>query len=470
MQVTETLSDGLKRAFAVVVPGADIEQRRIARLTDLGRTLRLPGFRPGKVPLPIVRQRYGTAVTAEVLEELVSQTTQQVLTERGLRPSQTPKIDIASTDLGSGTAKDLEFKVELELLPDIVLPDLSKISLVRRRAEVPPEKVDQALAELTQRNRELVEITAEELGARGEDGGAAKGEVLTVEYQGKIDDKPFAGGTSKDVSIEVAGEGFIPGFSEQLAGMRPGECRTIEVRFPEEFPNKDLAGKPAVFEVTASRLSRPVIPEPNDTFAQKLAFDDLAELRKVLTERIQREYDSVTRLRLKRDLFDVLAAQLSFETPQGLVEQEFGQIWQQLEADRNAGRLDEDDKNKDEPTLRADYHAIAERRVRLGLLLAEIGRSNGITVSDEELNRMLRVQAARFPGQESQMMEFYRRNPAAADSVRGPMFEEKVIDHVLERVSLTDEVVTPDELADQPAPAETAGSETPVPETQNSQA
>jgi len=457
MQVTETLSEGLKRAFTVVVPGSEIESRRTARLTDLGKTLRLPGFRPGKVPLPIVRQRYGTAVTAEVLEESVNQATQDLLTERKLRPAQAPKIDMLNMDPGAatGAAKDLEFKLEFETLPDIVLPDLGQIALTRRKAEVAPETVDKALADLAKRNTTLDEIAPDELAARAEAPGAAKGEWLTIDYEGKVDGVAFPNGSAKDVNVEVGGAtGFIPGFQEQLEGMQPGESRTIAVTFPEEYGNKDLAGKAATFDITAKKLSRAVVPEVDDELAKKLAFDDVAELRSMMERRIRGEYDGLSRMRLKRDLLDALAARASFEAPQGMVDLEFNQIWQRLEAARKDGTLDEDDKGKDEATLRADYRAIAERRVKLGLVLAEIGRANGIAVTPEELNRAKRAEAARYPGQEAQMMEFFRKYPQMEETLRGPIFEEKVVDFVLELAQVTDETVTPEALAaDPPLPA-----------------
>jgi trigger factor len=451
MQVTETLSEGLKRGFTVVVPGEDIETRRTARLTDLGKTLRLPGFRPGKVPLPIVRQRFGNAVTAEVLEESVNKATEQVLTERNMRPAQTPKIDLVSSlDTGAGAAKDLEFKVEFELLPDIKLPDFGLFSLIRRKAEVAPELVDKTLADMAVRNRELVEITPEELASRSDNPGAAKGEVLTVDFVGKIDGEPFPNGAANDANVELGGTGFIPGFADQLEGTNPGESRTISVTFPEDYGNKELAGKAATFDVTAKKLSRPVVPAVDDEWAKKLAFDDLAGLRKVISDRAQREYDALSRVRLKRELLDALAGQVNFDAPQGMVDQEFEQIWQRLEAERKEGRLDEDDKDKGEATLRADYRAIAERRVKLGLVLAEIGRVNGITVQPEEVARAKRAEAARYPGQEAEMMEFFRKYPQAEVALRGPIFEEKVIDFVLELAKVTDQVVTPEELAQEP--------------------
>ena len=449
MQVTETLSEGLKRAYTVVVPASDIESKRAARFANLGKTLALPGFRPGKVPLTLVRQRYGTAVTAEVLEESVSEATRQVLSERGLRPAQQPKVDLISLDVAAGSAKDLEFKVELELLPEITLPDFSTISLTRMKVEASPETVDKALADIARRNRELVEITAEERGDRG----AAAGEVLTVDYIGRVEGVEFPGGTGNDVAVDVGGDGFIPGFTEQLEGLRPDETRTIEVTFPAEYGVPNLAGKPATFEVTGKKLSRSVMPEPDDDLAKKLGFDDLAAMRDAVTQRIQSEYDQMSRLKLKRQLLDALAEVTHFASPESMVEQEFSQIWQRLETDRKEGRLDDDDKDKDEETLKSEYRAIAERRVRLGLLLAEIGRANTITVAADEMARAMRMEAMRYPGQEQQIMEFFRQNPRASETLRGPIYEEKVVDFVLELAKVEDNVVTPEELAKDEPPA-----------------
>jgi trigger factor len=454
MQVTETLSEGLKRAYTVVVPAADIETKRAARLANLGKTLNLPGFRPGKIPPTVVRQRFGTAVNAEVLEESVTQATQQVLTERGLRPALQPKIDVVSLDATGGAGKDLEFKVELELLPEITLPDFAAIQLDRMKVEAAAETVDKAMADIAQRNRTLEAIPPEELGDRG----AAKGEVLTVDYVGQVDGAEFPGGTGKDIEVEVGGTGFIPGFSEPLEGMKPGETRTIEVTFPAEYSASTLAGKAASFEVTAQALSRAVVPAADDELAKKLGFDDLTAMRDMITRRIQAEYDQIARLRLKRQLLDALAEVAKFASPEGMVDQEFNQIWQRLETDRQAGRLDDDDKDKDEETLKADYRAIAERRVRLGLLLAEIGRVNSITVAPDEMTRAMRMEAMRYPGQEQQIFEFFRQNPSATDTLRGPLFEEKVIDFILELAKVEEKTVTLEELSKDP-PVEAAEAE-----------
>ena len=416
MQVTETLSDGLKRNYTVVLPVADLESRRTERLTTLGKTLRLPGFRPGKVPMPIVKQRYGTAVSAEILEESVSDATQKVLSERGLRPAQQPKVDLV-TENPTAMKSDLEFTLALELLPDIVLPDFSTIELTRIKAEVAPEEIDKALEQIAKFNHTLEPIPPEAIEARGH--GAAAGEVLTIDYAGSIDEVPFEGGTGTDVPVEIGGTGFIPGFAEQLEGARPDEARTLNVTFPENYGKAELAGKAAKFDVTVKALSTQIIPPIDDELAKKLGAEDLAAVRAMITSRQQQEYDGITRMRLKKALLDALTGIVDFPVPASIADQEFEQIWQQFEAARKAGTEDEEDKTKDEDTLKAEYRLIAERRVRLGLLLAEIGRINNITVSDQELDRALYQRAMQYPGQEAQMLEFFRKYPQLNKSVRG---------------------------------------------------
>ena len=444
MQVTETLSDGLRRGFSVVVPAADIESRRSKRLAELGRTLRLPGFRPGKVPTTVVKQRYGTAVSAEVLEQSVSEATQQVLTDRGLRAATQPKIELVSAN----PALDLEFKLELELFPDIAMPDFSAIALTRLKAEPSAEQIDRALDDLATRQRELVVVA--------EPRAAVKGDFLTIDFTGKVEGTAFPGGTGTDIDVEVGGPGFIPGFTEQMEGLSAGESRTIEVTFPEGYGVADLAGKPATFEVTAKQLKRAVVPAADDELAKKIGFEGLDDLKAGLTGRFQRELDQLARLRIKRELLDALAGQATFAVPQGMVEAEFTQIWQRLEAERKEGRVDDDDAGKDDETLKTEYRAIAERRVRLGLLLSEIGRANGITVAADELTRAMRAEAARYPGQEKQVLEFFRKNPQASETLRGPIFEEKVVDFVLELARVTDSTVTAEELARDPDAVTTA--------------
>jgi len=440
MQVTETLSEGLKRGFSVVVPIADVESKRTAKLTEIGKTVRLPGFRPGKVPMTVVRQRYGSAIMTEVLEESVNTATQQVLSERGLRPATQPKVDVTSLD----DKQDLQFNVEVELLPEVPMPDFSAIELTRLRAEPPAEAIDKALNEIAARQRDLEPVT--------EDRGAQTGDTLTVDFLGKVNDVAFPGGTGTDMAVELGGTGFIPGFSEGMEGMKPGEERQIAVTFPAEYGNKELAGQPATFDLKATKLEQPKPMPIDDALAEKLGFENLEKLRELIAQQIQREYDQMSRMRIKRDLLDSLAKSASFMVPDSMVEGEFASIWQRVESDLKAGKGDEEDKDKDEAMLKAEYRGIAERRVRLGLLLSEIGRANGVQVGADEMTRAMRTEASRYQGQEAQVMEFFRKNPQAADSLRGPIFEDKVVDFILELAKVEDKVVQPEELAAEPTP------------------
>jgi trigger factor len=398
----------------------------------------MPGFRPGKVPANLVRKRFGGAVLAEVLEESVNDATKQVLTDRGLRSASQPKVEVTSVD----EARDLEFNVELELLPDITPPDMSSLTLTRLKAEPSIETIDKALGDIARRARKLEPIA--------EDRGAADGDIVTADFRGSIDGVEFPGGAGTDIDIELGAAGFIPGFAEQLVGIRAGETRTIEVTFPADYGAPEVAGKPATFEVTAKALKQGIVPPIDDELGKTLGFEGLDEVRGLLALQVQREYDQLSRLRIKRQLLDALAERADFPVPPSMVDAEFGQIWQRIEADRKTGATDADDAGKDDETLKAEYRAIAERRVRLGLLLAEIGRANSITVSNEELGRAMRAEAARYQGQEQQVMEFFRKNPEAIEGLRGPIFEEKVVDFVLELAQVTEQTVTPEELAREP--------------------
>ncbi|MCP1214492.1 trigger factor [Acetobacter orientalis] len=439
MQVTETLSEGLKRGFTITIPAADLDAKQEARLKEVAAGLKLPGFRPGKVPVSIARQRYADAVRAEVLEQAVSEALSSTLDERGLRPAGQPKVDLVS---GQEQGKDLEFKVETEILPEITVPDLSDLSLTRLKAVAGDEAIDKVVADIAkrQRNFEVVEEVRP----------SVKGDVLTIDFVGKRDGVAFDGGTAEDVNVELGGEGFIPGFAEQIEGMQPGEEKVITVTFPENYGAEELAGKEATFDIKVKALKKAVDAPIDDELAKKLGFETLEQLRDLVRKQVEGEYEQLTRLRIKRDLLDALAAKTNFEAPEGMVDAEFNQIWQRVEADRKAGELDEEDQGKDEETLRADYRKIAERRVKLGLLLAEIGRKNAITVTNDELGRAMRAEAMRYQGQEQQVFEFFQKNPQAVESLRGPIFENKVVDYLIELAKVEDKEVTPEELSDIP--------------------
>ena len=450
MQVTETLSEGLKRGFTVIVPSAEVEGKRTARLAELGKQVKLPGFRPGKVPLSIVRQRYGVAVTGEVLEQTVNDATRALLEGRGLRSATQPKVGLVRGPLDEKAApgdssSDLEFTVELELLPDIAMPDLAELSLTRLSAEPDATTVDRALGDIAKRQRSFEAIE--------ESRGAARGEVIVVDFVGRIGEEAFEGGTGTDVNVEVGGGEFIPGFSEQLEGLAAGEARTIEVTFPEDYKASELAGKQARFEVTAKALKRAVDPALDDAFATSLGFEGLDDVRSLIARQVQQEYDQLSRMRIKRELLDLLSTRTDFAAPEGMVEPEFAAIWQRVEADQKEGRADEEDQGKDEATLRADYRRIAERRVKLGLLLAEIGRAAGIGVTQDEMTRAMRMEAGRYPGQEQLVLDFFTKNPQAAETLRGPIFEDKVVDHILAHAKVEQRSVSPEELAEMPPAA-----------------
>jgi trigger factor len=448
MQVTETLSEGLRRHYAVCVPASDIEGRAKARLAELGKNLRLPGFRPGKVPPNLVRQRYGSSVMAEVLQDAVNGVADRVIAERQLRPAGRPLVSLDGEPPKTvGAPADLNIKVEMELLPEIELPDLAAIALTRLRAEPSEAAVAAALDTLAKRSQVLEDI--EEVRP------AVTGDVLVVDFTGFVDGVAFEGGAATDAPVEVGGPGFIAGFTDQLAGLSPGENRTIEVTFPADYQVAALAGKAASFEVTAKALKRQVVPALDDALAVKLGLENFEKLREAVVAQIQAEYDQMSRLRIKRELLDVLAAGADFPSPEGLLEAEFGAIWQRVEQDRREGRIDEEDRDKDEAVLRQEYRAIADRRVKLGLLLSDIGRVNEIQVSQAELSQALRAEAARYPGQEMQVIKFFQENAGAIEQLRGPIFEDKVVDYILSVAQVTERVVAPEELtlADVAAPA-----------------
>lgn len=438
MQVTETLSEGLKRGFTVTVPESEISAKREKRLAELSKTMQLPGFRPGKVPMSMVRKRYGDAVNAEVVEGAVNDASDRLLNERNLRPAMSPRLEVTKP----GQDSDLEFTLQLEILPEITLPQLNDITLKKLVAPVSESAVNDALERLRTQRQSFSPVETPR--------PAEKGEQLVVDFTGRIGGEAFAGGAGTDVAVTVAGAGFIPGFTEQLEGMSPGETRTIQVTFPEDYGAKELAGKEAEFEITAKALKVAEVPAEDDEFAKSLGVESLEELRKQIGEQIEREYGQMTRLKQKRALLDALSERAQFTAPESLVEAEFAEIWRQVEQEKAAGRTDPEDEAKDEETLKAEYRAIADRRVRLGLLVAEIGRGNDITVADQELQRAMFNEAFKYGNQAMQVVEFFRKNPREMERFRGPIFEDKVVDYLLGQVQHDEQQVTPEELAADP--------------------
>jgi trigger factor len=434
MQVTETLAEGLKRQFRVKLPAQEIDQKLDQRLRQLSATMRLPGFRPGKVPLPLLKKRYGGSVMGEILEQAVQDSSSRALAERGLRPATMPKIEI--TAFGEGT--DLEYTLALELLPDIKPIDFATLDLERLKAEVSDETVEQTIERMRERATRTEPVHPPRR--------AAAGDVVVIDFEGKVDGELFAGGEAKDFPLELGSNRFIPGFEEQLAGAGAGEARTVEVSFPADYPAEKLAGKAASFAVTVKEVRAPVLAALDDAFAKSMGIDTLEALRKAVREQIERDYASAARMKLKRQLLDKLAEAHHFTVPDGMVDGEFEGIWKQVQQAKEKGTLEPDQAAKSEDELKVEYRGIAERRVRLGLLLSEVGRLNNIQVNEDELKRAVVDEARRYPGQERQVIEHYRKNREAMDDLRAPIFEEKVVDFIVELAKVNERAVTPTEL------------------------
>src|SRR5262249_46413437 len=433
MQVIETNTQGLKREFKVVVPATEVQERIEGRLSELGRRIRLPGFRPGKVPLPLLKQRYGQSVRGEVLEQAVNDSSAKVISERGLRAAGQPQIEILSQ------TGDLEYKLAIELVPDIKPVDFKTLEFEKLAVDLPEKEVNDAIERAAKRFRKSTPVA--------EPRPARSGDVAVIDFTGRVDGKEFPGGAATGHYLELGAGSFIPGFEDQLLGAGGGDRREGNVTFPADYPNAQLSCKQAVFYVDIKEIRELAPVEVNEDVAKALGAADVASLHETIRKRIAADYAAVGRSRLKRQLLDTLAARHEFEVPAGLVDAEFGAIWAQIEADRARGRLDAEDAGKSEEQLRQEYRDIAVRRVKLGLLLSEVGRLNNIQVSNDELSRAIVNEARRHPGQERQVIEYYQKTPQAQVQLRAPIYEEKVVDFILELASVTERIVTPEELA-----------------------
>jgi trigger factor len=442
MQVTETLADGLKREYQVVVPLADLNAKVNDRLVELKDRVQIRGFRPGKVPLAHLKRLYGRSVMAEAIETAVREANASIVSERGYKLAMDPKVTLpteeaAVTEMVEGRA-DLSYSVALEVLPKIDLADFKSIKLEKLTAEVTDQEVDEAIEKIAAQNRPFV--------AKAEGSKAEKGDKVTVSFTGTIDGVPFEGGTADDIGVEIGSNTFIPGFEDQLIGIGVGEQRRVESTFPTNYMSQHLAGKTAVFEVTAKSLDQPGTVAVDDEFAKSLGMESLAKFKDAVRERVAAEHAAVTRRRLKRILLDALDERHKFELPPTLVDEEFESVWRTITSDLEQQKRSFADEGTTEESAKADYRKISERRVRLGLVIAEIGERNEIKVTDEELTRAVVERARQFPGQEQQIWDYYRKNPNAIASLRAPIYEEKVVDFLLELATVTEKTVSREEL------------------------
>ncbi|MEM9749367.1 MAG: trigger factor [Pseudomonadota bacterium] len=456
MQVTETRAEGLSREYTVKVDLEELDRRLTAKLEELKGQVRLKGFRPGKAPVSFLKKMYGKGVMGEIIQDLMTETSEKALSERSLKPAMQPKIDLTadSERLVAGEA-DLEYTMSVEVMPEFEPIDPASLTLERKTTEVSDADLDEALDRLAEQQRSYE--------AREDGAAAEEGDALTIDFVGKIDGEPFDGGTGDDVRLVIGSGGFIPGFEEQLKGVKAGESRVVSVTFPEDYGVETLKGKDAEFDVKVGEVAAPKEAAIDDELAKKLGLEDLNALKENVKERLAADFGQLSRQHVKRALLDALDDAHDFDLPEGMVDAEFQEIWRQVQAEMKAGADaaadgEGDEASDEEEPDEDEYRQIARRRVRLGLVLAEIGQRNNVTVPQEDLSRAIAAQARQMPGQEQIVYDFYRNNPGALAQLRAPIFEDKVVDYILELATVTDKPVSKEELMKDPEGDDEAAS------------
>jgi trigger factor len=440
MQIVEKSGEGLSRVFGVTVPMADLGVLLDARIAEITPTLNIKGFRPGKVPTAHVRRLYGKALMSEVVEKTLNETTQKVLEDNKLRPAGDPdlKPDGDMEAVIEGKA-DLSYEIAVDVMPDFEPVDVSTLSLKRPVYEPTDKEVDEAVAELAKQNRTYESKTGKAV-------KAADGDMVVIDFLGKLDGVPFAGGAAEDAELVLGSGQFIPGFEEQLVGAKVGDDVEVKVSFPENYQSEELKGKAAVFDVKVKDVKAAVETPADDAFAERLGIENLEKLRELLKTNLEKEYAGASRFKLKRALLDQLDTKHDFPLPPKMVEAEFAAIWQQVEQDKAAGELPPEDSKKSDKKLQEEYRKIAERRVRLGLVLAEIGRANNVQVTEQELGEAMRQEAMKYGPQAQQIFDLFRQNPNAQAQLRAPIFEDKVVDLIVGKAKVKDTKVSKEEL------------------------
>ena len=449
MQVTETVSDGLRREYKVVLPATDLAAKVDEKLVELKHKVRINGFRPGKVPVGHLKRLYGRSAMAEAIEGAMREANAKIITDNGFKLAREPDVTLPTEQAevekvfeGSG---DLAYTVALEIMPKIELADFKGIAIEKLTAEVSDAEVDEAMARISEQNKPFA--------TKGEGAKAEKGDRVTMDFTGSIDGKPFEGGTGGDVTVHIGSNTFIPGFEDQLIGIAAGDTRTVNVTFPEAYPAQNLAGKSAEFEVKAKLVEAPGSVTIDDEFAKSLGLESLAKLKDAVKDRVTREHAGVSRQKVKRQLLDALDKTHKFEPPPTLVEDEFNNVWKNVNEDLAGQKRTFADEGTTEEKAKEEYRAIAERRVRLGLVIAEIGERNNIKVTEEEITRAVMDRARQLPGREQEVWKYFRNNPNATASLRAPIFEDKVIDYILELAKVTEKTVPREELYKEDEPA-----------------
>lgn len=431
MQVNELKNEGLKREYKVTLPASELNEKVESRLKEAAKTAKIDGFRPGKVPLTLVKKKHGAAILAQVMEQAVSDATQKLIQDKKVFPVLQPKIDV--NEFGEG--KDLEYTVALEVYPEIPEIDISKISVEKPVVDVPEKEVEEGMERLRTSRRNFVPLKK----ARA----AKKGDVVVIDFLGKVDDVAFDGGAAKDFRLELGSGQFIPGYEDQLIGTKAGEKKNVEVTFPENYGSKELAGKASVFEVDVKEVLEPELPEANDEFAKEIGYEDLKTLTEEIKKQIGSDYDQMARFKMKKELFDALEKLCAFEAPESMVTVEFDSLKRQAFGQE---AVKEDSKEHKEKL--AELEAIALRRVKVGLFLSELGRKNNVEVTQDELRSAVFEQARSYPGQEQQVLEFYQKNPQVLEQLKGPILEDKVVNYIFENIKTTEKKTTAKALKD----------------------
>jgi len=440
MQVVEKSAEGLSRVIAVTIPASELNAKLDAKAAEVAPQMKLKGFRPGKVPVSHVRKTYGRDLMGEIVNDALNQSSQKALDDAKLRPAAPAEMKLVSNmDQVVAGKEDLSYEMALEVMPDFKPVDPKSLKLTRPVYEASDADLDEALKELAGQAK-----TYEDKGGKAPK--AAEGDQLTIDFVGKIDGEVFEGGSAEDADLIIGSNRFIPGFEEQLTSAKVGDEKTIEVTFPENYQAAHLAGKAATFDVKVKALKAPQDSKIDDDFAKRLGLESIDKLKELLRDNLNQQYKGAARFKLKRALLDQLDEKHSFDLPPKMVEAEFDGIWQQVEADKEAGRLPEADAKKSDKKLKEEYRKIAERRVRLGLVLAEIGRENNVTVTDQELNNAIMAEARNYPGQEQAVLNFYRQNPNAAAGMRAPIYEEKVCDLIFDQAEVKEEPISKEDL------------------------
>ena len=442
MQVTESLNEGLKRELKIILGVDELSDKMSDRLNELKSQVRINGFRPGKVPVSHIRKLYGRSIMAEVVQQAVTDSSQKALEDRSERPAYQPEIALPEDQSEMETIMDgngdLAYTMAFEIVPEFEVSEFSALELTKKVAKVDDSHIDESLAELAKQNRDFK--------PRAKTAKAKEGDRVTIDFTGRIDGEVFEGGSQENAPLELGSNSFIPGFEEQIVGAKTGDEIKVEVSFPDSYGVEELAGKPAVFDVAVNEVAEPVDATIDDDFASRLGLEDLSKLREAIQGQIEREFEMVSQAQLKRQILDKLDELYTFDLPERLVEQEFEQIWRQVTQElENAGKTFEDEDTT-EDDAREEYRTIAQRRVRLGLVLGEVGEKAGVQVSEEEVSQALMERLRQFPGQEKQVYDFYQQNPQAMLELRGPIFEQKVVDHIAGEATVTEAAVSKDEL------------------------